>query len=477
MNKFKGIFLLSIGLLLAGSALLFAGDSGFTSFGDGASASPLSWSGTGSVHTRYMTDYNDISASGITLYPELKMSLNYKGEASEFTGSFTLSGNHDFTSSTDVADYLGRMIDEAYYRVFFKHFTLEAGLMKIVWGKGDEIFTFDNINPVDYSDFMNNSYLDRKMPEAMIKIDIPFGQQGLIEALYTPVFTPDVFPVTGAWVQKDYTAMEAIISGKMKSYVVSRTAALGNDLAASIQAQSEAASLAADTLNKEDMKTLAHGQGGLHVTDSFGGIDLGAAYEYTYLREPVVDMRAFMVDPTQKIDVTWNRLHLFGVEAATALGGFNFRAEGAYYLTEDTAGDDPVVHNNKLQYLFGFDRDLPLHNISINIQTRGEIILGSNNIKTNGTGDVEYSASDSYTSTVIAADLRDTFFNDTLTLKVSGAYSIGSKDYMLTPGLEYTFKDDASVLIKYSLFRGDTDTVFGQFKDNDMLDVTFQYSF
>ncbi len=482
MNKNKGIFLLIVvGLLIAGSAVLFADDTVFTTFNDTSAASPLTWSGTGSVHTRYMTDYDDISASIVILYPELHIGLHYKGESSGFTGSFTLSGNHDFTNSSDITQYLSSMIDEAYYRTFFTGFNLSAGFMKIVWGKGDEIFTFDNINAVDYSDFMNNSYLDRKKAEAMIKLDVPFGQQGLIEALYTPVFTPDTFPASGPWVQSDYTTMESIINSQMANYAASKIPTLmgaGIPLEdATFIAQQEAAALAADVMDTENMKTLSHGQGGIHITDSLGGVDFGAAYEYTYLREPVVDMSAFMTDPTKKIKVTWDRLHLFGIEAAAALGGFNFRGESAYYLTSDTAGTNPLVHNNKIQYLAGFDRNIPVHNMSINIQDRGEIILGSNGIKDNGAADIEYSDSGSYISNIIAADLRDTFFNDTLTVKMSGAYSAGSKSYMLAPGIEYTIKDDAAVKVRYTLYRGDSDTLFGQFKDNDMLEVIFQYSF
>ncbi len=447
MNKNKEFFLLIVvGLLMTVSAVLFADDTGFTTFNDTSAVSPLTWSGTGSVHTRYMTDYDDIAASTVILYPELHIGLHYKGESSGFTGSFTLSGNHDFTNSSDIAEYLSSMIDEAYYRTFFSGFNLSAGFMKIVWGKGDEIFTFDNINAVDYSDFMNNSYLDRKKAEAMIKLDVPFGQQGLIEALYTPVFTPDTFPTTGPWVQSDYTAMTAM-------------------------------GITTNKMDTEDMKTLSHGQGGIHITNSLGGVDFGAAYEYTFLREPVVNMSAFMTDPTKKIKVTWDRLHLFGIEAAAALGGFNFRGEGAYYLTGDTAGTDPLVHNNKIQYLAGFDKNIPVHNMSINIQDRGEIILGSDGIKDNEAADIEYSDSGSYISNIIAADLRDTFFNDTLTVKMSGAYSAGSKSYMLAPGIEYTIKDDAAVKIRYTLYRGDSGTLFGQFKNNDMLEVIFQYSF
>jgi len=429
-----------------------------------------------------MPDYNTLKESSINLYPELNMGLSYSGESSEFTGSFTLSGNYDFTNTNDISNYLSSIINEAYLKTFMNGFNLEAGFMKIIWGKGDEIFTFDNINAVDYSDFMNKPYLDRKKAEAMIKVNIPFGQMGLLEALYTPVFTPDTYPDTGNWVQEDYKTMETLINTKITGYIQPRVFQIlaegeTSQTAALLSAQSEAAALAANVLNKENTNTLGHSQAGIHITDSFGGVDWGVSYEYTYLREPVVNMTAFLTDPTQKIDISYDRLNLFGLEAAAALGGLNFRAEGAYYLTADTKGTDPIVHNNKIQYLAGFDTNIPLHNLSLNIQARGEIILATDSIKDNSLSDIEYSADDSYLSTIIGADIRDTYFNDNLTLKVSGAYSVGSKDYMITPGLDYTIQDNAMVKINYSLYRGDSDTLFGQFKDNDMVEVIFQYTF
>ena len=446
------ILILILGIiLLTGAGLLFADDAGFTSFADETAVSALSWSGTGSVTGRYMIDYNTPEDSGVILYPELTLRLDYNGESSEFTGNFTLSGNYDFTSGSDISRYLQKMIGEAYLRTFLSGFDIEAGYMKIVWGKGDEIFTFDNINAVDYSDFMNGSYVDRKIAEGMVKINIPFGDMGLIEALYTPVFTPDVFPTTGSWVQNDYKVLkdQLELMGKTPE----------------------------ETFKQEDTQNLKNGQSGFRITNSLGGIDLGATYEYTYLREPVVNMSAFLQDQTQKITVTYDRLHLFGIEAAAAPLGFNIRVEAAYYLTGDTDGTDPLVHNGRIQYLAGFDKDIPLHNLSINIQDRGEIKLNADKIKDNGQADTEYSDSESYTSNIIGADLRDTFINDTLTVKVSGAYTVGSRDYMIKPGIEYTLADSAVLKADYTIYRGDADTLFGQFKDNDMLEVVFQYTY
>ena len=138
--------LVLIEVFITASVLLFADDTGFTSFADETAVPALNWSGTGSVSTRYMVNYDTPKDSGIILYPELTLGLGYEGESSEFTGSFALSGSYDFTLSSDISRYLQSMIGEAYVKTFLPGFDIEAGFMKIVWGKGDEIFTFDNIN-------------------------------------------------------------------------------------------------------------------------------------------------------------------------------------------------------------------------------------------------------------------------------------------------------------------------------------------
>ncbi len=456
MKNRHGIIILTALLLFSVYQLSFADDTGFTSFVQDPQQPALSWSGTGSVTARYMTDYGDISSSSVLTYPKLKLDIEYNGESSQFSGSFNISGNYDFGEAEDISDYLNSLVNEAYFKVFLEKAYIEAGFMKIVWGKGDEVFTFDNINASDYRDFLNPGYMDRKIPETMIKINIPFKTMGLAEILYTPRFTPDKYPSSGYWVQKDYRDLENLITyyGKTPDEIII----------------------------PEDTDTLGHGQFGLRITDSLGGFDLGAAYEYTYLRDPVInptDIYLFTNDPdhTTTIPVTYDRIHLFGLEAAAVFGGFNFRAESAYYLTEDTSGTDPAVHNNRVMFLLGFDRDLPVSSMNINIQAREEIKLKQDGIKDNGTSDIEYSADNTYSSTIIGAELRDTLLNGTLTLKVNGAYSPGTEDYMLAPEAEYFIKDNASVSIKYTMYRGGGDTLFGQFEDNDMMEVVFGYSF
>ena len=128
----------------------------------------------------------------------------------------------------------------------------------------------------------------------------------------------------------------------------------------------------------------------------------------------------------------------------------------AYYMTGDFAGDDPMVHNNRLLYLFGFDRDLLVHNLSIDIKVQGEIKLNSDNIDAS---DIEYGP------------------DEKLTVELNGAWSIEDGDFMIMPELQFSLVEDTWLNMKYTFFYGDSDTFFGQFEDNDFLEIRLVYSF
>ena len=420
------IFLKSISLILLISTLPLFGQDGFSSFMTYEDIPALQWSGEGSLNTRYYSDYSNILESNIDVYPKINLDLDYIGERSEFHGKIGFSGYSNLQNQSDVSTFVDQIIEEAYFRLFFNKFDIEAGYMKIIWGKGDEVFTFDNLNATDYSDFINPSYMDRKISEAMIKLNVPFGMQGMVEAVYTPVFTPDINPTDGVWVQSDYEALE-------------------------------------------DTSTIAHSQLGFRITNSIRGFDLGTSYQFTFLREPVVDLSI-----TDSLPVSWERIHLFGLETAFVILGFNIRSEAAYYMTSDFAGDDPLVYNNRLLYLFGFDRDLLVHNLSINIQGRGEIKTGSDNISLS---DIEYDPTGVYKSHLIEGGLRDSFLNERIIAELNGAYSIEDEDFMIMPEFRINLVEDTWVNMKYTFYYGDSNTLFGQFEDNDFLEIRMEYSF
>ena len=419
-NFIKNLVIISLIILF--SVLPVFGQDDFSSFMESEEGSVLEWSGKGILNTRYNLDYNNPPDSKIDVYPEIDLNLDYIGERSEFHGKIDFS---DYSSTNPE-----QLIKEAYFQLYYNKFIVELGYMKLIWGKGDGIFTFDNLNAVDYTDFINKNYIDQKIPEAMIKLNFPFGMQGLVEAVYTPVFTSNIYPEASKnWNQTAY-----------------------------------------NIISTPNTRTLADGQLGLRFTNSFAGIDFGASYQYTFLRESLTNT-AVLVAPFE----SWDRVHLFGAETAFVVAAFNIWAEAAYYMTLDFAGDDPNVHNNRFIYLLGFSRDIMIHNISLNIQVQSKLKLNEDGIS--GISDIDYESDGVYSSSMLTAGLRDSFLNEKITSALNGSYSIEDRDFMISPELTINIIEDTWLNLKYSFFYGDSDTIFGQFKDNDFLEIRMEYSF
>ena len=175
-----------------------------------------------------------------------------------------------------------------------------------------------------------------------------------------------------------------------------------------------------------------------------------------------------------KVYISYDKVHILGTEAAAVLLGLNMRAELGYYLTEDIAGDDPLTYNNRLAYLFGFDKDLPLSNLSINIQVQGSCIVNNDGITAQ---DIEYDADDKYTRNMIIAAVTDSYSHDKIKPEIAFTCTVEKGDYFIRPKLEFILRDDVRLTAMYSIFGGDKDTIFGQFDDNDFAQLSLEYSF
>lgn len=412
----------NINLILLFFAIPLFGQDDFSSFMSDENIPVLQWSGEGIINTRYSLDYSNPLDTDIVVYPEINLKLDYIGENSEFHGEIGFSAYSSLVSE--------QLIEEAYFQFFLNGFNIELGYMKLLWGKGDGSYTFDNLNAVDYTDFINPLYIDHKIAETMIKINIPFGMQGNVEAVYTPVFSSDIYPDTGDWLPTAFN----IIS------------------------------------TPTNTATFADGQLGIRFSNSIGGFDLGTSYQFSFLRNSFLD-----TNYSGPVPISWDRIHLFGAETAFVVAAFNIWAEAAYYMTKDFAGNDPLVHNNRVLYLLGFSRDLMIHNLTLNIQVQSELTLGSDKIT--GTSDIDYESESSYNTYFLTAGLKDSFLNEKITAELNGAYFLKNKDFMLTPEARINLIEDTWLNIKYSFFYGDSNTLFGQFEDNDFFEIKMEYSF
>ncbi|MFQ3621020.1 MAG: hypothetical protein SNJ78_08755 [Spirochaetales bacterium] len=347
-----------------------------------------------------------------------------------------------------------RVVDEAYLRSFFGDTVLDAGYFKLVWGKGDDIHVLDVLNPTNYYDFVNNDYLDRRSSEWMIRLLQPLGSMHAVEFVWQPVTNTDTIPFTGPW----------------KPYEISKLEAMLGQSALQLQENGK--------ITQQTLNSLTDGTYGVRFTGSAGGFDYGLLYAYTFHRQPKVELKGSLLNPpTLEIHLSYDRIHVFGIEGSTAFQGFTFRMEGGYFLTPDTKGTDPKVRNNWVGYVGGFDRDLWTDGPNLNLQIQGTLPLQTDKIDKNNMADLEFRSNGKYTIHIVAGNLSYTFAENKLKTKVSAAYGLEQKDLRLAPELTYEPFDDFQCKIRWVQFIGNSDTPFGQYKDSSFFELGVSYRF
>ena len=224
LNKY---ILMTSALLLGGTA--WAEDFGdFGGFGDDASdsaASKLEVSGGADTELRAYVDVDEVKADNIELdvIPSANLELKYSGNKSDVELNLKID---EYTIKNHPED----IIDEAVLRGRFgDYFTLEAGKMKVVWGKGDKLHVLDNFNADDYSDFIIPDYIDRRISTPMVRgiVSLPVANLNL-EGIYTPFLPVDRFAIDGRWTPVQVTEMSEGLTKLAKVHLASAIANLEN---------------------------------------------------------------------------------------------------------------------------------------------------------------------------------------------------------------------------------------------------------
>ena len=440
--------------------------------------------------------------SDSTALPEARLSLGASG--SKVDAKISLRFNKSILESDPAA-----LLDEAKLRVFLGGTTLEGGLMRVAWGRADSLGVLDIINPRDLSDLTLRDENDRKIAVPMLRLTESLGERASVELVYLPWFEGDRIAISGPWVPAKLaagkTALESAMATQLyNSYKASvwstaysavyaqaisapgATAASASayasaaadaqvatvDASLSAKAAGEASAALANPFSSPDTARLDYGQAGLRFTMGLGGIDLGLQYFYGYLTTPAYDMNpASIAAAGGKIPVIWNRYHQLGLDAAAVLAGLNIRLEAGANLTEDTAGNDPLVYNPAIVWAAGFDKTL-FAGIDLNLQAMGKVRLFHDQIAS--PLDVEYGTD--VTSTQVAALLARSFARDTVKIELLGLLGAEKLDFMIEPGIVFT-AGDAEITLRGRYFGGNVAGDLGQFHDSSYVRLSTTYKF
>lgn len=484
----------------------FGGDFGDTASSSSFAATALSVNGEAQVNFRAYVD--DEGTSGLPIDewntwvdPKGKLGLNYSNDS--------VSADVKFALSKDIiTDYKADIIDELTLEAYLGNFVIQTGKMKVVWGKGDKLHVIDNFNANDYKDFLIPDYIDRRISEPMVRVlynapnDAGPFTSNRFEFVWTPFMTADRYAASGRWVPTKVKELKnnltriatTSISNTVNELENTRLSIINNpsqenqeklnQLNARYLSQLSNSSSLADNLYP-DLYQLKYMQAGARFTTTTGSWDWGLSYyfgrdkraSFDYKKMETTYVQKYLEGTAEEDDkfIDYDFLQVFGIEAAKTFGAYNFRAEAAYNLTKDVAGDDPKVHNNSLAWVFGFDRDLPVSELNFNLQTQGKFILNHDEIK--DSGDTE---SGTYkTDNKLVLNISDNLAHGKLKPEVSAIYGFEHFDLIIMPKVTWYVSDglefSASGMYMQSFIESRSE--FGNWHNNSFVQIAAKYTF
>ncbi len=499
------------------------GDSG-DSWGDSSSSGSessseksfwdrFSLTGDADLAGRIYLDSDTAEKAEVKVLPGLKLGLDYEGDSTKFSGKINLTEDVIRFHPVDV-------LDEFSADLFVGDFVLSAGKMRVVWGKGDKLHVLDNFNANDYTNFIIPDYLDRRTADYMFRLQYNSPVGFRLEGIYTPVMTAERYASKGRWVPGQMNKLTAGVKAKAETQLGGKMVAKDNAFATLtaaaaayktsptdstkadayvtaaaaysqaaddyLKALTNASSIDADSL-LPNTNSLEYGQFGVYGNFPIGPVDVGVSYYNGHYKKVSVNqsvLAGFDLSNTATLNgaVTYDKLQVFGLDAQSAIGPFTVRAELGYNLTKDTDGDNPWVHNNSICYLAGFDVGLPIHNLNLNIQEYGTVILNKDKITDSPTKllDVDYDPTGCYSNNKIVVQLKDTFYYEKIEAVVKAIYGFERKDLVLMPEVSYKIRDGWKGTLSGMYihnFGDDEDSEFNGWLDNSFVQLAVHYSF
>ena len=435
-----------------------------------------------------------------------KLNVSYSGESSDVEVKLAFDSKTLKSNPEDI-------VEELTARGYFGNWTVEGGKMKLVWGKGDKLHVLDNFNANNYTDFIFPDYIDRRLGEVMFRVSYsaPNAANLRFEAAVTPFMTADRFATSGTLVPYAQQTLTDTVTSIVKNNLTYGVKNLSGNESSVVSSIMDASSFSSDDLYENNIKSLRYAQGGARVTGSLGSLDWGLSYYCGHYKQPSANLEKYITslitaaatehstevaalaaqlvnagykaetaaalaakkigseyastvahDGSHELELPsldYDRLQVFGVEFAKVLWKFNCRGEFAYNLTSDVAGDDPWVKNNSLAWVGGFDIDLPVHNLNINVQETGTYVLKNDKIEDGAfkAYDVDYNSDGKYCINKVVVNVSDKWINEKLSTECMVIYGIENKEWCVQPKIEYNVVDGFTVIARGAYLYSDNE--------------------
>lgn len=324
-------------------------------------------------------------------------------------------------------------LQEGYLNFSAGNADYRIGRQIIVWGRADRLNPTDNLTPRNFT-LLTPEDDDQRMGSLAAKITY-HSQENSLTGIWLPDMDPNVFPVAAT---PGIFFTEHIPHANQFALKFDRS---GSDVDWS--------------------------------TSYFSGLDLN----------PDIAIGATTPSGTNLI-FEHNRIRILGMDAATVIGRYGLRAEAAYTWTANAGVNDFLVKKPFFYMVMGGDRTF-FDYLNVNIQyylrqvknysdpqAIANPLLRSVAIQ----GAVLSNQFDRFQHG-ITIRVSDKWLNETLEGEIAAVASFGRSNYFIRPKLVYAFSDNIKGSLGLDIYRGESNTFFGQLRNSSLLFAEMKYGF
>ncbi|EPJ53715.1 MAG: hypothetical protein OFPI_09700 [Osedax symbiont Rs2] len=370
---------------------------------------------------------------------DTQKNLGYKGDSFDAYG--TLNGPVYEANNTDFE------IRELYFDTQMADVFWRLGKQQVVWGQADGLKILDVINPQNYREFILDDFDDSRIPLWMMNAEIPIGDDDSLQLLWILDQSYHRFANNGS----DYQVTSPLLVPQPVA---------GIDIA----------SFKLDKPNN----IFKDSDLGLRYSKFYNGWDLTFNYLYHYLDSPVYYQQ--LSNNSVAIDAKYKRSHLFGLTASKAFDNWTVRSEigystQSYHLLDNDSQafiDYEGIGNSKdLSSVIGLDWQ-GLEDGMLSFQWFQSRLLDYDT-------DIGRAMIRPRNNQIYSALYQQNFANETWKLEALAMYGVDQNDSSIQVELSHMLESNLKIWVGADLFKGNKQSLFGQFNDTDRLVLGFEW--
>lgn len=457
--------------LIACVASVAAGAAAVTHADDGA-AQAWQWESSVRLQAAWSPYFSDGNTQKLLVYLDPRLEIELPGNMSltaigrVYTDAIDGLDEDDFsarsfgpaTRPAEIGDETELYLRELYIDAPVGPFLFRVGKQQVVWGQADGIRVLDQVNAVDYREFVLEDYADARIPQWIVNVEVPLGPTA-IQLLFIPDATRHLVPGTNSldppqpFAPTSSSFRPEIPANSARNLSVNLLSAERPDWNSS---QWDAGAQLSATWSGWDL-TLNY----LYQTDDAAVVAYGPA------RFALVNGRFVLLVEAGPV---YKRRQLAGGSFSRAFGELTVRGELVYSFGQSHTTDfdialtphDQILQSDELFYVAGLDW-YGIAGVLLSAQFFQTHIL-----------DCESAMIRPKVETVATLIAQHRSFEDRLLLSAMWFQGIRLGDGLGRTSARWRFSDQVSAWIGIDVFCGNKEGLFGQYKHASRAELGFE---